>query len=811
MIAAYIRASLRQLSKAPGFASVVVLTLALGIGANTALFSVVNSVLLDPLPYPQPQQLVAVYGVAPQVAHGYVTYLNFLDWQREATSFASMAIYRHGDRLLTGNGEGEVVTGFMVSADFFRTLGVAPALGRDFDASEDRVGAAPVAMISGGLWRRRFGKSKTILGRTLDLDGVEYTVIGVTPANFGFYGESRDVYTLIGQWNDPNLRDRRVDVSSRVVGRLKPGVTQAQAQAEMDGIARTLAIQYPAANKGAGVALVSLKQDLVGDLQPYLLVLMAAVGFLLLIACVNVANLLLARTTGRSMEFAIRSALGAGQGRILRQLLTESVILAGIGGGLGLALAAGARRWVMALLPANLPRATDIHLDAHVLWFTLGISLLAGIVSGCAPSWRSSRHLELERVLRTGSGGSGRRGLPAVFVCLEIAMAVILLTGTGLMLRTLAAFGRVNPGYDPQHVITFDLALPAKPDTSSAETRARLRAFDAGVARLPGVVAESVTLGSRPMIHDSSLPFWIQGQPKPPTNNDMPQALFYLAEAGYAKAMGLTLQQGRFITDQDNEYAPPVMVIDDVFARRYFPGQDPIGKRVNFIGFDSVQAQIVGVVGHVKQWGLGADPSHAIEAEFFYPFMQLPERLMPLAAGGAAVVVRTQGDPEALIGPVRQLVARIDPRESVYAVETLNGLVATALAAQRSTMVLLGIFGGVALALAAVGIYAVIAYFVSRRTREIGIRAALGAGGGDLLRLVLSDALRMALWGVGVGLVCAIPMARLMAGMLYGVGTADAVTDAGVATLLVAVALLAAYLPSRRAMRLDPLAALRAE
>ncbi|MGH9481237.1 MAG: ABC transporter permease, partial [Terriglobales bacterium] len=550
MTATSARASWRLLVKAPGFAAVVVLTLALGIGANTALFSVVNGVLLNPLPYPQPQRLVAVYGTTPQVAHGYVTYLNFLDWQREAHAFAAMAIYRHGDRLLTGEGRGEVLTGYMVSADFFRALGTEPAQGRGFEARDDQVGAAPVAVISGGLWRRQYGGSKTILGRSLDLDGVEYTVVGVLPASFSFYGESRDVYTPIGQWNDPNLRDRRVDVSSRVVGRLKAGVTLAQAQAEMNGIARTLAEQYPEANKGVGIALVGMKQDMVGNVRPFLLVLLAAVGFLLLIACGNVANLMLARATDRSREFAIRTALGAGRGRILRELLAESVALAGLGGGLGLGLAAAAQRGVMALLPATLPRAAEIRLDAHVLWFTLGVSLLAGIVSGCAPALRSSR-TDLEQVLRRASGG-GRRGMSAAFAAGEIAMAVILLAGVGLMLRTLAALASVNPGYNPTHTITFILALPAKPDTTPAETRARLRAFDAGIARIPGVDAESVTLGSRPMIHDSSLPFWIEGQPKPPTNNEMPQALFYLAESGYAQAMGLRLERGRFITDQDN-------------------------------------------------------------------------------------------------------------------------------------------------------------------------------------------------------------------------------------------------------------------
>jgi len=805
-----IRQSGRALAKAPGFTAIVVLTLALGIGASTALFSVVNGVLLNPLPYPQSQRLVAIYSGTPQMKDGYTTYLNFLDWQREAKSLAAMAIYRHQDYMFTGSGMGERLSGMMVSAGFFRTLGIRPVLGRHFTASDDQTGAAPAVIISGGLWKRRFGSSPGIVGQIMDLNGVLYTVVGVMPASFGFYGNSPDAYTPIGEWKDPSFRDRRIDMSTRALGRLQPGVTLAQAQEEMGGIARVLAQNYPEADKGVNISLVSLKQDLVGNIQPYLWMLLGAVGFLLLIACVNVANLLLARATGRGREYAIRAALGAGQVRILRRLLTEGVMLAALGGALGLALAAALRNGMVALLPASLPRAAAIALDGHVLWFTLVVSLLAGIAFGCAPALRSSRADALQ-ALRSGEGGaSSRWGLQGAFVAAEIAMALILLAGAGLMLRTLASLAQVRLGYNPSHALTFDLSLPATPNTTSAQTRARLRAFDAGIARLPGVEAESVTLGTRPMIHDSSLPIWIQGRPKPADINDMPQALFFLAGGGYARAMGLTLERGRFLTDRDDENAPPVIVIDDAFARTLFAGQDPVGQQVNITGFN-VQATIVGVVGHVQQAGLGTDAGSAIEAQFFYPFLQLPEKLMPLAAQGAAVIVRTQGDPTALIGPVRRLVHQIDPREIVYSAATLDDLVAGSLAARRSSMVLLALFGGLALALAAVGIYGVVSYLVGRRTREIGIRVALGSGQGQVLRLVLGDSLRMALSGVGLGLAAALPLTRWMKGMVYGVSAADPATYAAVAALLVLVALLAGYLPARRAAKLDPLAALRSE
>jgi predicted permease len=803
--------AVRMLLRSPGFAVIAIFTLALGIGANTALFSVVNGVLLNPLQYPHSEQLVTVYQKTPGVDHGPVGYLNFLDWQRGVQTFSSMAIYRNEDYNLTGATQAKRLSGYMVSAGYFSTLGVEPVLGRTFLADDDQLGGAPVVILGGGFWSREFGSSPDVIGKSLTLNGTSYTVVGVIPASFTFYGHDRDVYTPIGQWNDPLFRDRRISVSAHVVGRLKSGVLLSQAQADVDIVARNLAAAFPVADKDLGLTLVSMKEDIVGNVQPFLLVLLAAVGFLLLIACANVANLLLARSTSRSREFAVRAALGAGQMRIIRQLLTESVFLAGLGGALGLLFAWGATKAVLNTLPGTLPRAEEISLDGRVLLFTMALSIAAAIVFGLAPALRNSR-VNLQQVLReSGRGLSGaRHRLQRVLVMIEVALALVLLIGAGLMLRSLSALWHLNPGFNPSHAITFNLSMPSSSATTSAETRARLRQFDDKMRSIPGVEAVSVTLGSRPMIHDSSLPFWIEGRPKPANDNEMAQAMFYLVEAGFEQAMGITLLRGRFVTPQDNENAPVVIDIDDVFARTYFSGEDPLGKRVNLTQFN-VQAEIVGVVGHVKQWGPGGDPKSALEAQFYYPFMQLPEKLMPMTASVVAVVLRTAGDPTAIMKLVRAGVEQTDPGEVIYGVQTLDEVVAGSLAARRFSMILLGIFAALALVLSCVGIYGVISYVVGQRTHEIGVRMALGAQTRDVMRLVVGEGARMALLGVAAGIAGALGLTRLMANQLFGVSAHDARTFVAVAVLLTLVALLACYLPARRAVRVDPVVALRCD
>ena len=803
--------AVRMLSKSPAFATIAVLTLALGIGATTVLFSVVNGVLLNPLAYPWSEELMAVSETRPGDQHSPIEYPNFLDWQRETRTFASLAIYRNQDYNVSGRAEAQRLSGYMISAGFFSTLDVQPILGRTFRPGDDVPGAAPAVILGAGYWQRAFGGSADAIGKSLRLNSISYQIVGVIPANFTFYGHDRDVYTPIGQWTDPSFRDRRISVSARAFGRVQPGITRQQAQSDMDSVARHLAAEFPGADKGVGIAITPMKEDIVGNVKPLLIVLLAAVGFLLLIACTNVANLLLARAMGRSREFAVRAALGAGRSRIVRQLLTESVLLAGMGGALGLAFAIGVLKVALRTLPGTLPRAEEIALDGRLLGFSMALTLACTIIFGLAPALKSSR-ADLQEILKeSGRGGSGaRHRMQRVFVAAEVALALVLLVGAGLMLRSLSVLWREDQGFNPNHAITFSLSVPSSATTTPAETRARLRQFDDMVQSISGVEAVSVTLGSRPMIHDSSVPLWIEGRPKPASDSEMPGSLFYLVEEGFQRAMGITLLRGRFVSARDDERAPIVIDIDDVFARSYFPNEDPIGHYVNLTQLN-VRAQIIGVVRHVNQWGPGVDAKALLQAQFFYPFMQMPDHLIRLAAGGAAVVIRSQRDPAAILKLVRKGTTRIDSRQVIYAVQTMNDVVAGSLRPREISMVLLSVFANLALALSCVGIYGLISYVVGQRTREIGLRMALGAQRGDMMRMVIGEGAKMALVGLSVGMAGAFGLTTLMENELFGVSAHDPLTFGAVTLLLMFVALVACYIPARRAVRVDPAVALRCE
>ncbi len=809
-----IRYGMRMVAKSPGFAAIAILTLALGIGANTALFSVVNGVLLNPLPYDQPDHLVAIYSKTEQFSHSSISYPNFLDWVREQRSFSALAAFRQEDYNLTGMGEPERVKAEMISADFFPLLGVKPVVGRVFRPEDDQVGAQPVALISGGFWKRKFGSSPDASGKNLKLNGVGYTVVGVIPADFRYQSgnfHNSDVYVPIGQWNDSTFRNRHTGMGMDAVGRLKPGVTLEQAHADMDALAQHLAEEYPDANKGTGITLLPLKEDVVGDIRPFLLVLLAAVGFVLLIACVNVANLLLARSTGRTREFAIRSALGASQGRVIRQLLTESLVLSCVGGILGLLLAAWGTKAGIQLLPEALPRAQSVHTDVRVLLFTLVSSVLAGVFFGLAPALKTSRADIHETLKEGGRGSSGaRHRLQGLFVVVEMAMAVVLLVGAGLMIRSLAKLWGVNPGFDPHNAATFAISYPTTLGATPDAIRASMRQLHDSVADVPGVQAASLSAGSMPMSGDSELPFWIEGQPKPATESEMKSALFYGVEPDFLKAMGIPLVRGRFLALADNEHSPFVITIDDQFAKLFFADQDPVGQHVNLALFDK-PAQIVGVVGHVKQWGLDENTQSPIQAQFYFPISQVPDQFMPLLARGTQFVVRTQGSPETELGAIRQAFEKINPEIVLFDMETMDSIISGSLAARRFSMILLGIFAALALALSCVGIYGVISYLVGQRTHEIGIRMALGGQQSDVLRLILGQGAKMAVIGVVVGIASSLGLTRLMAKLLFGVSTYDPLTFLAVAGLLVVVALAACYIPARRAMRVDPLVALRYE
>jgi predicted permease len=809
-----LRYGFRMLAKSPGFTAVAILTLALGIGANTALFSVVNGVLLKPLPYPQPENLVWLAESKPNFATGSISFPNFRDWQKDNHTFSGMAVYRSYNFNILGLGDAEQVRARFITSDFFSVLGVNPVIGRTFAPGEDDIGRSPIVMISEGLWKRKFNASPDVLGKNMNLDGTGYTIAGVTPASFDFSGLFRDVdiYAPLGQWTNPLLPNRGAGLGVHGVGRLKSGVTIEQARADMARISNNLAAAYPDTNKGIGAALRPLKGTMVGDVRVLLLVLLAACGFVLLIACVNVANLMLARAATRSREFAIRAALGAGQARLVRQLLTESILLAFAAGALGLLLAAWGTRAALQFLAQGLPRVSEVHLDGRALFFTVLISLGCGIFFGLAPALKSRGRNLLDTLKEGGRGESGtRHRAQGLLVVVEMAMALVLLISAGLMLRSITALWNVSPGFDPHNVLTFGVALPpSMHKASAAEIRAALRNVDWQLVAVPGVTSISLSWGAVPLSSDDEDLFWIEGKPKPQTDDEKSWSLSYVVEENYLHLMGIPLQRGRFFTAQDNENASHVVVVDDVFAKKYFPDVDPIGQHI-FLDNKGGRAEIIGIVSHIKQWGLDSDDKETLRAELYFPFMQLPDQAMQLSGNGTGVMVRYDPRATTIGDSLRAAVKGISAEHVMSKTQTMDEIIFDSLASQRFSMAVFGIFAALALALASVGIYGVISYLVQQRTQEIGVRVALGAKRSDVLRLILGEGMRMAGAGVILGLMAAFGLTRLMASLLYGVSATDPLTFAAVALLLAGVALAACYIPARRAMRVDPMVALRYE
>ncbi len=805
-----VRYGMRMLLKNPGFAAVAILTLALGIGANTALFSVVNSVLLSPLPFPEPDQLYALYYKTPLFEHSSVSYLNFLDWEKQNHTLSAIGGFRAEDLNLTGAGEPERLHGHMISTGLFPALGISPLLGRNFRVEEDQVGAGPVAIISDGLWKRKFGQSPEVLGKSISLNGENYTIVGVFPGHMPIMSAS-DVYTPIGQWDDATFHDRRIGMGTNSIGRAKPGVSEAQLRADMDSLAQNLAAAYPDADKGGGITIVPLKTDVVGDVRGLLLVLLGAVTFVLLIACANVANLLLARSTGRSREFAIRAAIGAGPARVMRQLLTESVLLGVSGGALGLFFAKLGTQTIIAALPDALPRADEIHMDWHVLIFTAGISVLTGIIFGLVPAFKALRSDMQETLKEGGRGSSGaRHRTQSVFVVIEVAMALVLLVGAGLMIRSLVALAKIDPGFDPRNTISFNTAFNSDRNSTAARLRTKYRETLRQLQAVPGIESVSVIGGSLPMTGDSEVPFWLEGQAKPANENDMSFAIFYCVDPAYTSALRIPVQRGRFFNDRDDEHSPAVVVIDADFARKYFPNENPVGKHLNFGLFD-IQAEIIGVVGHVEHWGLGARGHENLQVQAYFPTWQVPDKFWPLFANGSTYIARTSGTQAGIADGIRQAVEKADGSAAVYGVTSMQEIVSGSISTQRLTMLLLGVFAALALTLSAIGIYGVISYLTGQRIHEIGVRMALGASSEDVLRMVLGQGLRTTLIGVALGIAAALGLTRLITKVIYGVGATDPLTFLGVSALLIGVALLACYIPARRAMRVDPMIALRYE
>jgi predicted permease len=810
-----VRYGMRMLRKSPGFAVIAILILAIGIGANTALFSVVNGVLLNPLPYAEPDRLVALFAKSTQLDKFSISYPNFLDWSRQNHSFSSLAAFRGETFTMIGMGEPERVDANMVSATFFPLLGMNPMIGRNFEEKEDQLGAGRVALIGEGLWKRKFGSALDIAGKSITLDGNPYTITGVIPAAFHFqsdnYHSKAEVYVPLGQWNNPLFRDRRTGMGMDAVGRLKPGVSLAQAISDMDGVASHLAEVYPEVDKGQGITLIPLKQNLVGDIQPFLLMLLAAVGFVLLIACVNVANLLLARSTGRNREFAIRNALGASNGRVVRQLLTECVLLALMGGALGTLMAAWGTKAALKWLPEALPRSDEIHLDARVLMFTLGASVLAGILFGLVPAFKSARS-DIQGTLReSGRGLTGaRHRTQSAFVAMEMALAVVLLVAAGLMIRSVGKIWGVDPGFDPNHVAFFSFStaqpLGATPDT----IRQSYRQIHDAIAAVPGVESVSLSGGSTPMYTDSELPFWLEGEAKPASQADMKLALFFSIQPDYLKVMKIPLKRGRFLTQSDTSGAPFVTVIDERFAKQVFGYEDPIGKHINFAILNQT-AEVVGIAGHQNQWGLDSDATSAIQVQCYFSIEQMPDSLLSAFDRGANGMVRTSYAQTDVAPSLSRAMQTVSSDSVVYDLESMNGIISDSLATKRFAMSLLAVFAVLAIVLSSIGIYGVISYIVGQRTHEIGIRMALGAERSTVVTMVLRQAGRMAAFGVVAGLLAAGLLGRLMASMLFGVSFYDALTFSTVAAILLAVALVACWIPARRASRVDPMVALRYE
>jgi predicted permease len=814
----------RVLVKSPGFSLIAILTLALGIGANTAIFSVVNGVLLNPLPFHDPHQLVSMFQEMPNFKNGSISYLNFTDWRRMNTTFAAMAAYRSTGFNLSGNGEPERLHGEMISAGFFEILGVNPVMGRTFTTDEDRLGANPTVMITEGLWQRKFGGRKDIIGQRMVLDDVGRTIVGVVPSSFHLHiqnfqrgGPMNEVYVPVGEYNEPKFySERGAGWGLDAIGRLKPGVSLQQAREDMERVSRDLTEAYPDVNTGKKAYLLSLKDEMIGDMGPILFVLLGAVAFVLLISCVNVANLLLARSTARQNEFAIRLALGAGQPRVIRQLLTESLLLSLIGGALGLLVAQFGTRAALAAVPRTLSRAEDIGLDLRVLLFTFVLSVLAGIIFGLMPAWKAAQGSVSRQLIESGRALAGARGgAQSVFVVGEMAMALILLIGAGLMIRTLVHLWGSDPGFNPKNVLTLELSGPASYKGGSPDAiRSAYRQIQDKLASTPGVKAASLSWGAHPMQGDDEDFFWIVGRPKPDHPGDFPMLIEYDVEPDYLKVMQVPLKRGRFFTAADNEHTAAVAVIDESMADKYFPGQDPIGQYIDLNTNPSSlekfpNPQIIGIVGHVNQWGLDSDGPDALHAQMYLPLMQIPDKELQRAGVATDVFVRMQRAGSSNLAALRSRLLEFNSGMVVHNPEDMEKTVADSISNKRFTMTLLGVFALLALLLASIGIYGVLSYMVGQRSKEIGVRMALGAQKLDVLRMILKDGARMTLAGILIGLVGALVLTRLMRSMLYGVKPTDPLTFICVAALLCTIALLACYLPARRAMKVDPMEALR--
>src|SRR5215468_6525988 len=785
-----LRYGARMLLKKPVFTLIAVFTLALGIGANTAIFSVVNSVLLRPLPYPNAERLMTIWEdhrARNGPVNEWTSPPGFEDWRDQAKSFDHVVALQDWQPTLTGQGDPEQLVGAQVSHDTFAMLGVTPALGRSFRPEEDQRGVESVVIISHGLWRRRFGADPSLVGKKISLNGESRVVIGVMPAGFKFpIIAGADIWRPIQPALNPGCR--RGCITVRVMARLKPGAAEGQARAELNSIAARVEQQFPDTNTKVGATLVPLREFLVGPVKTQMMALLVAVGFVLLIACANVANLLLARSATREKEIAIRASLGAGRWRIARQLLSESLLLASIGGAAGLLLAYGLVDLLVSFSPQGTPRLDEIGMDRRALGYTMAITVLTGLLFGTAPVWQLFK-ADLNQSLRDSGKGlqvarSGR-ALNALVVA-ETALALTLLVGAGLLIRSFVRLQRVDPGFNPRGVLTAVVTLPSAVYPERAQIAPFYSQLLERVRALPGV-RSAAAVSSLPLAgNDSDAGFVIEGRPAPQPDQ-RPVAWYSSVSPDYFRAMGMRLTAGREFTERDNENSPKVVIISDATARRHFPNENPIGKRIGN-GRPDGWREIVGITADVKHFGLNQDA----RVSMFFPYRQQPARRM-------FIVARTAADPLSLTSALKGAVAAMDKNLAVSNISAMEEITAQSIGQERFTLLLLGVFSALALLLAVAGIYGVMSYAVAQRTHEIGIRMSLGAQTRDVLKMVVAQGMALVLSGVGIGLVAALALTRFIRGLLFGVSAADPMTLASVAALLALVALVACYIPARRA------------
>lgn len=791
-----VRYAIRQLTRTPGFTAVAILTLALGIGATSAIFSVVNAVLLRPLPYPHPEALVRVHEIVPQFGRFSVAPASFLDWRQQNTVFEHIAAYNGTGATIQSADGPERVQGTLASWDLFDLLQVAPAIGRTFRPDEDVPGKDSVIIVSHGLWQRRFNGDPKILGQSVTLNGAPVTVIGVMPAGFTFAGESEF-------WRPLALNPSKATRGGHflgVIARLKPGVTVAQAGTEMKTIAERLAVQYPEASADESAQVIGLQANIVEHIRTALLIILAAVAALILIACANVANLLLVRASVRGKEIAIRTALGAGRLRLTLQMLAESVVLALAAGGVGVVIAYWSIRPIQTLSAGSIPRAGSITIDGAVLAFTLVVSVVTGILFGLAPAWQASR-ATIGSVLKDGgrsSTANGGRWIRNALLIAEVAISVVLLVSAALLLRSFTRLIYVDPGFRPEHVLAFRVALP---NNAYREDHLKIAFFDRLMERLeslPDVTAAGM-IQAMPMRGDYVLSFTIEGRP-PLGPNQEPSANHRVISPEYFQTMGIPLLRGRPFTRDDRDKSPMVAIVDQMFVDRYFPNQDPIGQGIDIGNGTDGFYKIVGVVGSVRHDALDSKPTPTM----YVPYTQD-------VFSNMWVVVRAKGEPTQLSAAARQSVRDIDNALPAFAMTPLADVVSDSIAQRRFSMLLIVLFAALALILAAVGLYGVVSYSVSQRTQEIGLRMAIGAQHRDVLRLVVGDGMKLALIGAALGIAVAIGLSKVAATMLFELTPLDPVSYSGTTMVLLAIAIAACYVPARRAMRVDPIVALRAE